>query len=250
VTTPPAWQQRAVETRRLSPAWMLAAGLILLSGLALLFAVHQRYERPPRDTAPLGTWSNPPDTLSPVLAGTLVTNGTPQLEHAMAAIFSLADRGELADERIGVRHAALVRARDVGEAAVRDVLQAPRDAGRAMILHVRDVDDLCEPLRHEPHHVRARVFFAEKIGFEVRLGIVAAVVGVPVGAFSRDDFKSLGQTRRVIHLGELILKALVQIDLRHRHPDSHELPDCLGDDLVSGHAVRIPPTVDFDADDV
>ena len=95
VNTPPAWQQRATEVRRLSPTWVFAAGLVLLSGLALLFAVHQRYERPPRDPASGATWSTPPDTLSPVLAGTVVTNGTPQLEHAMAAIFSLADRGEL-----------------------------------------------------------------------------------------------------------------------------------------------------------
>ncbi len=99
------------------------------------------------------------------------------------------DRGERADERVGVRLAALVRARDVREAAVGDVLQAAGDAGRAVVLHVRDVDDLREPLRHEPHHVRPRVLFAEEIGLEVRGGIVAAVVGVAVGALGGDDLQ-------------------------------------------------------------
>lgn len=114
IDTPPAWQQQEVEVRRLSSRWLLAAGLVLLSGLALLFAVRQRYDAPPADLPPATTWSTPPDTLSPVLAGTLLTNGTPRLEHAMAAMFSLADRGELSiDEQprsLGQAHFAITRA--------------------------------------------------------------------------------------------------------------------------------------------
>ena len=114
IETPPAWQQRDVEVRRLSVRWISAAGVVLLSGLALLFAVRQRYDAPPADLLPATTWSTPPDTLPPVLAGPLVTNGTPRLEHAMAAMFSLADRGELSIEeqprRLGQPHFAITRA--------------------------------------------------------------------------------------------------------------------------------------------
>ena len=46
-------------------------------------------------------------------------------------------------------------------------------------------------LRHEPHHVRPRVLFAEESRLEVGLRIVAAVVGVAVGALGRDDLHAL-----------------------------------------------------------
>ena len=119
-----------------------------------------------------------------------------------------------------------------------------------MILHVRDVDDLRQARGHEPHHVGARVLFAEERRLEVGRGIVAAVVDVPVGAFGRDDLQAGRQVRRVVHLVELILKPLVHVDLRQRHADRHELADGLGHDLVRGHAERIAAAVDLDADDV
>ena len=113
IDTSPRWQQREVEVRRLSGRWVAAAGVVLLSGLALLFAVRQRYDAPPADLLPATTWSRPPDTLTPALAGTLVTNGSPRVEHAMAALFSLADRGELRiDEqprRLGQAQFAITR---------------------------------------------------------------------------------------------------------------------------------------------
>src|SRR5258708_3822376 len=76
------------------------------------------------------------------------------MPHAAQAIHDLEhrpgterlDRGERADDRIGVRLASLVGARDIGETAVRDVLEATGDAGGAMVLHVRNVDDLREAL--------------------------------------------------------------------------------------------------------
>ncbi len=143
-----------------------------------------------------------------------------------------------------------MRARDVREAAVGDVLQAARDAGGAVILHVRDVDDLGQALRHQAHHVRARVLFAEEIRLQVGGRIVAAVVDVTIGALGGDDLQALGKMRRVVALVELILETLVEVDLRYRHADTGELADGLGDDLVRGYAVRIAAAIDLDADDV
>ncbi len=94
IKTPPLWQQRQADIRRLSARWLYAAGILLVSGLASLFFVRQRYDSPPLESAV--PWSAaPPDTLPPPIAGTLLTNGTPRLEQAMAALFALADRGEL-----------------------------------------------------------------------------------------------------------------------------------------------------------
>lgn len=113
IDTPPGWQRRDVQVGQLSGRWIAAAGLVLLCGLAILFAVRQRYDAPPSDLLPGATWSTPPDTLPPALAGTLVTNGAPRIEHAMAAMFSLADRGELRiDEqprRLGQAQFAITR---------------------------------------------------------------------------------------------------------------------------------------------
>ena len=74
--------------------------------------------------------------------------------------------------------------------------------------------------RHEPHHVRARVLFAEEIGLEIGGRIVAAVVGVAVRALGGDDLHALGQVRRVVALVELILEPLVDVDLRQRDADA------------------------------
>src|SRR5262249_41801021 len=64
--------------------------------LAVLFSVRQRYDPPLRESAATVPWSTaPPDSLPPSIAGTLLNNGSPRLEQAMAALFALADRGEL-----------------------------------------------------------------------------------------------------------------------------------------------------------
>ena len=95
---PPAWQQRAAAARALARYWVIAAGLIVLFGLALLLATRQGYDAPSGSFAAVTSGSTPPDTLPPALAGPMVTNGAPRLEHAMAALFAMADRGELAIE--------------------------------------------------------------------------------------------------------------------------------------------------------
>jgi hypothetical protein len=61
----------------------------------------------------------PPDDLTPGLSGVLAANGRAALEHAMAAIFSLADRGVLAIEEeprrmLGSRNFEITRRADAG----------------------------------------------------------------------------------------------------------------------------------------
>jgi hypothetical protein len=100
ITAPPQWQQRQFAIKQLSIRWVYAAAIVLIAGFALLFFVRQRYDSPPRE--PRTGWSStaPPDALPPPIAGALLTNGSPRLEHAMAALFGLADRGVLRiDER-------------------------------------------------------------------------------------------------------------------------------------------------------
>ena len=110
---PPVWQQRAIAARALARYWAFAAGLVLVAGLGALLAARQGYE-PPEDTlAVVTTGGIPPDTLPPAMAGPLVTNGAIRLEHAMAALFAMAERGELAIEErprsLGHRNFALAR---------------------------------------------------------------------------------------------------------------------------------------------
>lgn len=89
----PAWQARQLAHREKLPVWLTAAGLISAAWLILLFAIRQNADRPTRERPVEWTSLIPPEPLPPAIAGALVSNGGPQLEHAMATIFSLADRG-------------------------------------------------------------------------------------------------------------------------------------------------------------
>jgi hypothetical protein len=95
ISDPPAWQQRRLTAEQLVPKWITAALVVLGSGLILLFAMRQHYDAPPRDLAVAPPASAVPDDLPPHLAGALAANGSSSLEHAMAALFALADRSEL-----------------------------------------------------------------------------------------------------------------------------------------------------------
>lgn len=90
---PPAWQARATAHRQKLPMWLTAAGLVSAGWLILLFAMRQNADRPPPERSVEWTSLIPPEPLPPAIAGALVSNGRPQLEHAMATIFALADRG-------------------------------------------------------------------------------------------------------------------------------------------------------------
>jgi hypothetical protein len=94
----PDWQERSFQVQRMSTRWIVISATVLLCGLVVLFGVRQGYDSPPRDSS-AATWgSGLPENLPPAVAGALLTNGSPRLEHAMAALFSLAERGELTIE--------------------------------------------------------------------------------------------------------------------------------------------------------
>jgi hypothetical protein len=113
IDTPPAWQRRQRDINEMADTWMVAAAIVFLAGLGLLFVVHQQYDPPSRDFSESARWTSPPDRLPPVMAGTLVSNGSPRLEQAMASLFSLAERGVVRiDEqpgRLGQRQFAIAR---------------------------------------------------------------------------------------------------------------------------------------------
>jgi hypothetical protein len=93
---PPAWQSRQAVHRQRMPLWLTTAGAVALAGLVLLFGLRQNYDAPPSTTTARWESMLPPDGTPPAVAGALVANGQPQLEHAMAALFSLAERGIIA----------------------------------------------------------------------------------------------------------------------------------------------------------
>jgi hypothetical protein len=94
IARPPAWQQRQLRQAAMAPRWMAAAAFVFLAGLVLLFAVRQRYDVPTREKIS-GPVLDPPDQLSPALAGALAANGSVTLEHALAALCALAERREI-----------------------------------------------------------------------------------------------------------------------------------------------------------
>lgn len=114
---PPAWQARRAAHWNRMPIWATAAAGVLLAGLVLLFSLGQNYDAPPRPTGAKWASMIPPDPLPPALAGALVSNGSPRLEHAMATLVSLAERGVLRIREepkgaFGQRHFTVERVRD------------------------------------------------------------------------------------------------------------------------------------------
>lgn len=95
ITAAPSWQQRQLAARALAGRWLTAGVVILGAGLIFLVALRQRYDSPPRNLSRAAERAQdvPPDTLRPSLAGALASNGSVGLQHAMAALFALANRG-------------------------------------------------------------------------------------------------------------------------------------------------------------
>jgi Predicted membrane protein (DUF2207) len=95
LATPPLWQQRAARIQEQSFNWIAGAATVAAAGFLLMIAWRQGYDRPPDPEAPRSARPPVPDDLSPALGGVVAANGSPTLEHAMAALFALADRGEI-----------------------------------------------------------------------------------------------------------------------------------------------------------
>lgn len=98
ITASPLWQQRRAYADSLAPRWWIAAGVIVAAGAVLLIGLRQRYDSPPQIDIRSRTYAAPPDTLRPALAGVLASKGSVALQHAMATLFALADRGVVAVE--------------------------------------------------------------------------------------------------------------------------------------------------------
>jgi hypothetical protein len=98
VASPPAWQVRQRRANDLAVTWATAGAGILAIGLIGLFALRQGYDAPPRDVQPGTAGPVLPDNLPAALAGAIVRNGSASLEQAMATLFDLAQRGEIAVE--------------------------------------------------------------------------------------------------------------------------------------------------------
>lgn len=89
----PAWQERAQRHLQMMPTWLLIAGGILVIGVGWLILLRQGYDAPPPATSSDWTSVIPPDSAPPAVAGAMVSNGGPQLEHAMGAMLAMAERG-------------------------------------------------------------------------------------------------------------------------------------------------------------
>lgn len=90
---PPEWQARRAAQFEKMPLWLGAAGAVVLVCLVILLALRQSDDRPPTERNVEWTSLIPPEPIAPAVAGLLVSNGQLHLEHAMATIFSLAERG-------------------------------------------------------------------------------------------------------------------------------------------------------------
>src|SRR5262249_61932530 len=148
------------------------------------------------------------------------------------------------------QNGAVMRGRHVRKAAVGDVIQTSGDASRAVIFHVRNVDDLGQLLRDQPDHIRPRVVLAEEVRLDVDARVVALIVIPHVRAFSREDVYAFGDARRVIDLIELILEPLVDVNLLRLDADRRQVANGLSDDLVRRDDPRAAAGVDLDGDRV
>jgi hypothetical protein len=116
VPSAPAWQQRQERADALAPRWIAGAATVGVVGLLTLWALRQGYDAPVRDLPSTIGIAEAPDTLAPAIAGALAANGRVSLEHAMATLFALADRGAIAITEeprglVGQRSFALERQR-------------------------------------------------------------------------------------------------------------------------------------------
>ena len=145
-----------------------------------------------------------------------------------------------------------VRARDVVERAVGEVLQAAGHARRVVLFHHRQVDDLGHFRRDDLAEIRTRLAFAEAIHLAEDLAIVAAVRLAVGGPFLIEaDHAHAGRHQRVIPVHfQLIRVAVVDDDPRVRHADRVQRADHFAQQRDLRGGLRRARRIDLDADDV
>ena len=94
LTAPPAWQAAQRQRASYAPVWLFAGAVACFAMLLPLYAVWLGYEPPRRETLPPRDAGSLPDALPAPVAGAVV-RGSASLEHAVAALLALADRGGL-----------------------------------------------------------------------------------------------------------------------------------------------------------
>jgi hypothetical protein len=202
--SPPAWQARAREQAERAPQWLAAGGVALALSLFALFAIRQSYDAPKHDPTVAATGPALPDSLAPAEAGALTANGSSRVEHAMATLYRLAERGEVSITEeprgaMGTRRYRLTRraarrpSAPYEEALLdavftekgRSVEEVPLDKARGRILRQfkRFRTALEAELRDhgllDSDRTRVRRRFATLAGFLI---IGGALVAVPLGA--------------------------------------------------------------------
>ena len=120
ITEPPLWQQRQIAAQEIAPRWVMGAIALAIAGFLVLVAIRQRYDAPRREPSSAAALEAP-DQLPPAMAGALASNGSVTAQHAMADLFSLADRGYLtvteSASRLGQRVFTLKRTAKSGHLA-------------------------------------------------------------------------------------------------------------------------------------
>ena len=99
ISAPPNWQTTQQTFTAQIPYWVGSAVALFLTGLAMMISYRRRTTLPPTTTKL--TTPEPPGKLSPGMVGLLVSDGaTPQWNHALGTLFSLAEKGVLVIEEL------------------------------------------------------------------------------------------------------------------------------------------------------
>ena len=139
----PVWFERSQRAAALAPRWIAAAATVGVIGLMALWMLRQRYDAPPENPRTASPVAAVPEPLPPGIAGSLASNGRVSLEHAMATLFALAERGQLEireDDKgaFGQRNFSLVgrpaaRVDSPHEQAAIDIIFKNKDHGESTV---------------------------------------------------------------------------------------------------------------------
>src|SRR6266516_3372325 len=106
---------------------------------------------------------------------------------------------------------------NIREVPVGDVFQATGYAGRAMLLHRRDIDDLGKFIRNQTDQVGSRIFFTKEIDFDGSEWVITK--DGAARRFRSGDVDALRYVRFKVHDSQLIPEPIVDVDVFRT--DSH-----------------------------